>query len=142
MDRRPAVDPPVVPQPLGGEKGTPGSARSSTPRMRRVASLPDSDGPPPHAQPFTVALTGDVDIARTGELAELVASFRRSSATDVVVDLVCVEFMDSTGLMAMARLRAIAQQRGGTVRLVGPCRPVRRILDVSGFGALCEIVDG
>jgi anti-anti-sigma factor len=58
----------------------------------------------------------------------------------VEVDLTGVEFMDSTGLMAMSRLRVIAMQRGGRVRLLRPARPVRRILDVSGFGALCEIV--
>ena len=92
------------------------------------------------ASMFTVTLVGDVDIARDAELLELVAAFRRSAASDVEVDLTGVEFMDSTGLMAMSRLRAIARQRGGRVRLLHPARPVRRILDVSGFGTLCEIV--
>lgn len=138
MDRRFALDPPVVQPTLGHEDGGGTSPQSPA---RAATSRPHSDRSRSIAEPFIVALSGDVDIARTQELSEFVAAFRRSSAVDVVVDLVCVEFMDSTGLMAMASLRAIAQQRGGTVRLVGPCRPVRRILDVSGFGALCEIVD-
>jgi len=90
---------------------------------------------------FRIVLHGEVDLVRNTELLVLVADFRRSGAVDVRVDLEQVDFMDSAGLMALGHLREIAVRRGGTVCLVRPNRPVRRILDVSGFGALCDIVD-
>jgi anti-sigma B factor antagonist len=88
-----------------------------------------------------IALFGDVDIARRAELGRLVSSFRRSTARQVEVDLSGVDFLDSTGLAAIFKLHRIAQTRGGRVLLLAPVRPVRRILDVSGAAAVCEIVD-
>jgi anti-sigma B factor antagonist len=89
-----------------------------------------------------VALTGDVDIARLDELAEVVDAFRRSAAPSVDVDLSQVEFLDSTGLGAIFRLRGMAQARGGRIRLVGPSRSVRRALELAGTTDLIEVVDG
>ena len=89
--------------------------------------------------PFTVALFGDVDLVRKGELLELASAFRRSGARDLDVDLRGVEFMDSTGIGALFRLRRLAEERGGTVRLVAPARPVRRALDVAGLSELVQI---
>jgi anti-sigma B factor antagonist len=101
--------------------------------------------PHPHAQTgrdaLRVALSGDVDIARQRELTDLVTAFRHSDAATVEVDLADVEFMDSTGLTAIMRLRSIALERGGIVRLLQPSRPVRRALEVSGMTAVCELVD-
>jgi len=92
-------------------------------------------------QPFTIALFGDVDLARKVELLELVSAFRRSGARDVDVDLHSVEFMDSTGIGALFRLRRLAEERGGTMRLVAPTRPVRRALDVAGLTVLVQVDD-
>jgi anti-anti-sigma regulatory factor len=38
-------------------------------------------------------------------------------------------------------LRNLAEERGGTVRLVAPARPVRRALDVTGLSELVQIDD-
>jgi anti-anti-sigma factor len=89
-----------------------------------------------------IALFGDVDIARRAELRQLVSGYRRSAAPQVEVDLAGVEFLDSTGLAAIFALQRLASTRGGRVRLIAPVRAVRRILDVSGAAAVCEIVDG
>lgn len=95
----------------------------------------------PDRHPFTIVLFGEVDIARDEELATLVDDFRRSGSGDVDVDLTAVEFLDSTGLSAVSRLRDIAEERGGTVRLLSPRPAVRRVLDVSGVRNVCEIID-
>jgi anti-sigma B factor antagonist len=92
-------------------------------------------------QPFTIALFGDVDLVRKVELVELTFAFRRSGARDLDVDLRGVGFMDSTGIGALFRLRNLAEERGGTVRLVAPARPVRRALDVTGLSELVQIDD-
>jgi len=90
-------------------------------------------------QPFTIALFGDVDLVRKAEMLELASAFRRSGARDLDVDLRGVEFMDSTGIGALFRLRRLTEERGGTVRLVAPTRPVRRALDVAGLSELVQI---
>lgn len=110
----------------GLETGTGGSTRRSGPGIRH---------------PFTIALFGEIDLARTAELEELIDAFEHSGSQDVDVDLTAVEFLDSTGLSAVSRLRAIAEDRGGAVRLLSPTAPVRRTLDVSGVNNLCEIID-
>ena len=92
-------------------------------------------------QPFTIALFGDVDLVRKSELLELTTAFRRSGARDLDVDLRGVEFMDSTGIGALFRLRRLAEERGGAMRLVAPARPVRRALDVAGLSGLVQIDD-
>jgi len=96
---------------------------------------------PTERDAFLIALSGDVDIARKSELADLVSDFRSSGATDVDLDLTDVEFMDSTGVGAIFHLRRLADERGGAVRIARPSRAVRRVLDVSGVSGLCEITD-
>jgi anti-sigma B factor antagonist len=88
-----------------------------------------------------VLLTGDVDIARLDELADLIDAFRRSDTPNVDVDLTQVDFLDSTGLGAIFRLRGIAQARGGRIRLVRPSRSVRRALELAGTTDLIEVSD-
>ena len=96
--------------------------------------------PNPASPTFVIVLDGDVDIARRPLLQQHVRDFRASRSTDVDIDLSRVEFLDSTGLAAIFRLRRIAVARGGRVRLLSPSRPVRRILEVSGAGDLVDIV--
>jgi anti-sigma B factor antagonist len=100
-----------------------------------------TDHDPTSSAPFVATLVGDIDIARSRELGELVADFAHAGASDVRLDLTEVEFMDSAGVGAVLHLRRIAHERGGTVQLVRPVRAVRRVLEVSGLVALCEIVD-
>jgi anti-anti-sigma factor len=92
-------------------------------------------------EPFTIALFGDVDLLRKVELLELTSAFRNSGARDLDVDLRGVEFMDSTGIGALFRLRRLTEDRGGTLRLVAPRRPVRRALDVAGLTELVQVDD-
>ena len=102
---------------------------------------PRDDGSTRSGSVHRVVLEGDVDIARLDELAEVVDGFRRSAAPNVDIDLTQVEFLDSTGLGAIFRLRGIAQARGGRIRLVGPSRSVRRALELAGTTDLIEVID-
>ena len=90
---------------------------------------------------FRLALSGEIDIGRDAELSALVDAFLDSGSQDVLLDLSAVEFLDSSGLSALSRLRAIAVGRGGMLRLLAPQAPVRRVLDVSGVSNVCEIID-
>lgn len=97
-----------------------------------IASTELGDG----AVPYVIALHGDIDIQRRSELTVLVDSYQATDRCTVVVDLREVEFLDSTGLQMFLRLRNVAVERGGSVRLRSPNRMVRRILDVTGVSPL------
>jgi anti-anti-sigma factor len=108
---------------------------------KNLAPAPSADATPSIREPFTIALFGDIDLVRKVELVELTTAFRHSGARDLDVDLRGVEFMDSTGIGALFRLRRLAEERAGTLRLVAPTRPVRRALDVAGLSELVRIDD-
>jgi anti-anti-sigma factor len=91
------------------------------------------------ARPHRVTLSGEVDMARVDELTILVDQFRDSSQADVRVDLAGVTFMDSTGLGTLARLRSIAQARGGSVTLVAPPAQVLRLLAIVGMESVFTV---
>jgi anti-anti-sigma factor len=115
--------------------------QDGSPLMDPTSSEPTSvtDVVTTSREPFTIALFGDVDLVRKSELLELTSEFRRSGARDLDVDLGGVEFMDSTGIGALFRLRRLADERGGSMRLLAPQRPVRRALDVAGLSELVTI---
>lgn len=95
---------------------------------------------PPHAAagvvPHVIRLSGDVDIQTRPLLAHEVDGFVESGSCTVVVDLADVDFLDSTGLQLFLRLRAVAEERGGSVRLRSADHRVLRILEVTGVTPL------
>jgi len=95
--------------------------------------------PPEPAIIFSVALYGDVDLNRVQELHELIADFRNGPATDVVIDVRGVTFMDSTGLGFMARLYREARARGGSVTLTHAAPQVEKVINVTGMERILQI---
>ncbi|NHC46966.1 STAS domain-containing protein [Motilibacter aurantiacus] len=89
---------------------------------------------------YTVALSGEVDLALNDRLDAMAAAFERGPAADARVDLRDVTFMDSAGLAFVARLIRAAADRGGEVVLLGPPPALRRVLAVSGLDRLARIV--
>jgi anti-sigma B factor antagonist len=88
---------------------------------------------------FQVALSGELDLERAPELNVLVDSFRRSRHTHVEIDVRQVTFIDSAGLTLLVRLWREAQQRGGSVDLVGPTGICLRVLQATCLDKLFEI---
>jgi anti-sigma B factor antagonist len=87
---------------------------------------------------LTVHLSGDVDMACAGYLAELGLQLRTdlTRPCEVAVDLADVTFLDSTGLSFVASLYRHQRRCGGSVLLVAPQRSVRRVLEVTGMASL------
>jgi len=92
--------------------------------------------PPEPELVFSATIFGDVDLARVPELHGLVEDFRRSPATDVVIDLQHVDFMDSTGLGFLARVYRDAHDRGGSVTVTHACREVEQVIRITGMDHL------
>ncbi len=87
-----------------------------------------------------VAFTGDLDVVAVPRANRTLEDAQSESAT-VVLDLRQLRFMDSSGL----RVVLAAQRRASDHRarlLVAPGEAgVRRLFELSGVGALIELVD-
>ncbi|WP_343075757.1 STAS domain-containing protein [Streptomyces roseirectus] len=73
-------------------------------------------------------MTGEIDMATVGLLAEHLDAATAGGTPDVVVDLRHVAFFDCSGLRALCRADDRARGRGGRLRLVTGQNAVRRLL--------------
>jgi anti-sigma B factor antagonist len=79
-----------------------------------------------------VALRGELDLADAAIVAaELTAVAAREPR--IIVDLAGLEFIDSSGVVALARGRRQARQAGGGLILAAPQRRVMRVLAIIGL---------
>jgi anti-anti-sigma factor len=84
-------------------------------------------------------LRGEVDVDHAEQNRALLDAFRDSTATNAVLNLSAVTFMDSTGLRLIAGLAEIATRRGGRLRLLNCQPPVDRLLRVVSFDRICDM---
>jgi anti-sigma B factor antagonist len=82
------------------------------------------------APAFTVR--GDVDLATVAALEEALGAAVRDSVGALVVDLTDVSFIDSTGLQALLRVRALLGREDRALALVCPHGAVRRVFELAG----------
>jgi anti-sigma B factor antagonist len=77
-----------------------------------------------------VELRGELDVS---DAAAVVAAFVLIVARrpEIIVDLAGLEFIDSSGVAALARGRKLARQAGGDLLLASPRREVLRVLTVT-----------
>jgi len=116
-----------------------GSMRvSSAPAVARVRiAAPDdvfSAVAERRAGVFIVTVAGEVDFASAAaeDTGPVDRAFEASGASDILVDLSGVTFIDSGGLSWLVRLRTAAGRRGGSIRLVGVPPRIERMLRISG----------
>ena len=77
-----------------------------------------------------VVLRGELDVTEAAEVAASLAMVA-ASGRDVIVDLEGLEFIDSSGLAALARARQHARRAGCDLLLAAPQRQVLRILAIT-----------
>jgi anti-sigma B factor antagonist len=82
-----------------------------------------------------LTLRGDIDVGQADQLVMEGAALLRdtSSGHYLVVDLTAVDFIDSSGISALLRLRRNALQRAIEVRLRGVPDHVAVLLRISGL---------
>ena len=88
-----------------------------------------------------VALGGELDIAAEGELAAGLALVLRTEPSVLTVDLRELEFLDSTGLRALLRLRTDCEAAGCRLLLVPGPASVQRALEVTGISGQFVMTD-
>jgi anti-sigma B factor antagonist len=81
----------------------------------------------------TLTATGEIDLASVGLLeTEINASLERGVDL-LVIDLIGVTFLDSTGLRTLLSTHTKFDERGGRLALVVSGGPVMRLFDVTGI---------
>jgi anti-anti-sigma factor len=83
-----------------------------------------------------LALRGELDLATAGRLLEVALTL--PSGCDVRLDVSELHFADSSGIRAM--LKIVDSIKPGTLILVRPTRPVRRVLELLGIDRDAGIV--
>ena len=80
-----------------------------------------------------VAVRGEIDIACAPALSDALDVAILDSIGAFVIDLCDVEFLDSSGLGALLRARAMLGREDRALAVVCPQGPVRRLFDVTGI---------
>jgi anti-sigma B factor antagonist len=76
-----------------------------------------------------VALRGELDLLYALAVATALAAVAARQPR-IIVDLAGLEFIDVSGIAALARGRRHARNAGGDLLLAAPRRPVRRVLTI------------
>lgn len=77
-------------------------------------------------------LEGEVDPHTTEQLDRAVDA-ALASATELVLELSGVTFIDSAGLRSLIRAQRLADQAGGSLVLRAPRPSTRRVLEITGL---------
>ncbi len=78
-------------------------------------------------------LTGSLDIATSPTVRAALTSASERGSHRLIVDLTCVDFLDSTGLGALIGAQRRAKEFGGEVRLVAKEGQILRLLRITGL---------
>lgn len=84
-----------------------------------------------------VALHGECDLERRAELRVLFDAV--TPDRPLTIDLQQVTYGDSTFLSTLALLKS--RFRGMPITLLGPCKPLKRLLSMTRFDSIFNIVD-
>ena len=88
---------------------------------------------------MVLAVAGEVDLDSIEELRTALAHAEESQPKDVWIDLTKVEFMDSTGLTALALAHRHIDDPVRRLSLICPDGPVRRMLEISGIDRVMPV---
>jgi anti-anti-sigma factor len=85
-----------------------------------------------------IRISGDVDILRAPELAELENEL--SAESNVILDVGDLKYADTTFLRFLLRLRAQSNKSGrDSIRLVRATRRLQRLLEVTGLDRMFAV---
>ena len=80
----------------------------------------------------TIALHGELDVASAPMLEAALADICAAGATEVVLDMAGVEFIDSSGLSAIIRGKSLCEQQNCVYSLTPAQRPAQGVFETAG----------
>jgi anti-anti-sigma factor len=101
--------------------------REAEPLPFHVVVVEDRSGRRPRHQAVVVVI-GEIDLATEPRLRQALFDQLEDGKTDIIVDMIGVEFIDVCGMRTLLEAADCAQASGGGLRLQSPSRPVRRVL--------------
>jgi anti-sigma B factor antagonist len=90
-----------------------------------------------NAHVLTVA--GELDVATAPALRDELDRVSAEGATDAVVDLLAVSFVDSVALGILVDASKRTNAQGGTLRIVCDDRRIARIMEITGLDRVLRI---
>ena len=84
-----------------------------------------------------VALDGEFDLAQRHRVSDAFGAVSDESL--VIVDLERAQYIDSTVLSSLIRLRNEISERGGTMIVTSPRPMVRRLFEIAGLSKVFDI---
>jgi anti-sigma B factor antagonist len=87
-----------------------------------------------------LSLNGDLHLVTVDKLLEAVEGLSSSGATEVLLDLRGLTFMDSTGLAALLGCRALCRE-GCTFALTHGPAHIQRVFEITGLDAQFEFTE-
>jgi anti-sigma B factor antagonist len=82
------------------------------------------------------AVRGEVDVSTAPLLQDALDDAVRATTGTLVLDLSGVEFLDSSGINVLLRVRALLGREDRALALVCPAGPPRRVLQLAGIDDL------
>jgi anti-sigma B factor antagonist len=80
-----------------------------------------------------VVASGELDVAAMPRLSTVLAMAGTGSGQRVVLDLMAVDFIDSTALGTILKAAGQLEEAGHTLAFVAPDGPVRRLLEMTNL---------
>lgn len=78
-----------------------------------------------------VRLVGSLDYVSSTLLTQAVADLLAEARTNICIDLSAVQFISSSGVAALVRVKRLLEKRGGRLLLLCPSAVVRTIFDLT-----------
>ncbi len=88
-----------------------------------------------------ITVSGDLDLVTAPLLTDEALNRLDTGSRDVLLDISGLEFCDSSGLSAFARISNRLAPDGHRLALAGPLPIVRRVLEVSGLVEVFIVAD-
>jgi anti-anti-sigma factor len=86
----------------------------------------------PVADSHLIVASGELDVASTSEMSAIFAMSMAGPQLAVILDLIDVEFIDSSALATILRAAQQLEGVGKRLHVVAPEGPVRRLLEITG----------
>ena len=86
-------------------------------------------------------LFGDLDLAASEEVDQVLAGAQMDGNPDVMIDLRSLAFIDSSGIRVLLRAQARAELFGGRFHLIRGCDRVHRVFELAGIDTRFDFVD-
>ena len=95
----------------------------------------------PRERVLAFAITGEIDLATVAPLRDaMTAAAKSGNYDDIVIDLLGVDFIDSSGLHVIAETQRALRARGGDTKVICTGN-VRKLFEIIGLNEILTLVE-